>query len=293
MSPGLDFWNNKHSKCGNNGYIIQFLQSINSDVVLVIPHGDGMSHDRGSFQDYDKVEKEYGGRKNVAMALLCSRKPYNVTLPLIHLPLDDHIFEFGLAKILRDEVDNIDLPWEKRKNIAYWRGVSWPFRYAAIQELYGFPFANVKPVLTPWGKDSLGLDIKYYDERYNGINGRPVPLSEHMNFKYILIMDGYMIGSALQWVFGSGSVPILITDPGNNFWFKKYLKSEVNCVIVDPREEEFGDVLRSKINFLVQNDEKSKEIAKSARELSNDIFTPDFQRKYLIDQVENIATMYE
>ena len=292
LSPHVDCWNNKHSRCSNTGYIMRFLHSIVSDVVLIVPHGDGLTQkvvclsQKVTFPDYDRAETEYSKCKNVAMAVLCSRKPYNVTLPLIHLPLDDDIFEFGLSHMLR--ADNVDLPWEERKSIAFWRGVAWPFRYAAIKELHDFPLADVKSVLTPWGKDSIEIDIKYFDKRYNGVNGRPVPLSEHMNFKYILIMDGRVIASALQWVFGSGAVPILITDPGNVFWFKEELKPDVNCVMVNPHDEAFGDTLRSTIRFLVENDEKAKEIAASARELSDRIFTPDFQRKYLLDQIAKI-----
>ena len=284
LSPHLDFWNNKHSKFGKNGYILKYLYSISSNISLILPHGDGVM--RGcEFPDYEKAEKIYGNLEKVAMGVLCSREPHDMTIPLINLPLDDDIFEFGLDKVLRTEADNIDLPWEERKSVAYWRGVAWPFRQPAIKELYDFPFADVKPVLTPWASFRHMIDIKYFDKRYNGFNGRPVPLSEHMNYKYILIMDGRMIASALQWVFGSGSVPILITDPGNSYWFKDHLKDNVNCVMVNPQEEHFGDVLRDKITFLIENDDLAKEIAKSAKALADEIFSPEFQRKYIRDQL--------
>jgi hypothetical protein len=142
-----------------------------------------------------------------------------------------------------------------------------------VWELRNNPFADVKFTRTQniWSDAHKGLvqDESLYTNQAG--------LAEHVQHKYILILDGNCIASALQWVFASGSVPILITHPGNDWWFKQYLKPMVNYV---PIEYDLND-LNSKIEWLINNDDAAREIAKRALHFAESILSSEFQKAYL------------
>jgi hypothetical protein len=200
---------------------------------------------------------------------------------LLLLPFDDDTFRLGLHKIL----SNIPLPkWEQRKNIVFWRGGCSGYdrpslRMKVTNILYGNKFADVR--ITKWGNWERGQPIP--KEQFGDRCG----LDKHVLHKYILIIDGNCIASSHQWVFGSGSVPIMITHPSNNYWFKKYIKPMINYV---PIEYDLSD-LEDKIKWLVDNDDKAKEIATNALKLSNEIFSPEFQRKYIDEELLRISSL--
>jgi len=106
-----------------------------------------------------------------------------------------------------------------------------------------------------------------------------------MKYKYIFIIDGNCIASAHQWVFGSGSVPIMITHPDNEYWFKDHLIPMINYV---PIRYDLSD-LTEKLEWLVSHDEEAKKIADAAYELSNTIFTPEYQKTYVDFAIDKIV----
>jgi len=280
-------WNNKYSECSKDGAIIKWLEAIPSAKTLVVPHGDGVC----SIKPYDTFVNNYvtlvNGDDTAIVGAICSRQPHPLKNKMLYLPLDDDIFIHGLKYVLARDVANPNIPWKERESVAYWRGVLWDFRKPFVLGLHGFKHANVLGVRTPWGK--VEVDLKHIDTRYNGYNGRPVPLCEHFEYKYLLIMDGFMVASNLQWVFGSGSVPILITNTKNEYWFKKFIKPDVNCVVIDPEHPNAAKNLRDKIQFLVDNDNIAEQIANNAKFLSEKIFTPQFQQQYLIEALKELG----
>ena len=111
-------------------------------------------------------------------------------------------------------------------------------------------------------------------------------LSEHFNYKYILIIDGTCIASNHQWVFASGAVPIMITHPKNHYWFKKLLNPMINYV---PVKYDLSD-LKEQINWLIQNDKQAEQIALNAKNFASVIFNPKFQRYYIETEIDKIIT---
>ena len=122
------------------------------------------------------------------------------------------------------------------------------------------------------------------DEHY----WRPVvTLQDHLHYKYIMIVDGNLISSAHQWVFASGSVPILMTHPDNDYWFKQYLKPMENYVPIDYNLSD----LEEKVQWLIDNDEKAKTIAENAMKLAETVFSPEFQREYLRNRIQEVSQL--
>jgi hypothetical protein len=110
-------------------------------------------------------------------------------------------------------------------------------------------------------------------------------LEEHLKHKYIFIVDGNCIASAHQWVFASGSVPIMVTHPDNDWWCRTYLKPMVHYV---PVKYDLSDV-KEKIEWLIANDDKAKEIATNAVEFARTVLSSEFQHGYLFKEIRRAA----
>jgi hypothetical protein len=225
--------------------------------------------------ELDDCEKNSQSKKP-AICVLCSRGTHRDNM--LYLPFDDNTFESGLQI-------NSSLSWDSRYNIAFWRGSVSGYepeylRKRVVEKLMDHDYSDVK--IRKWNgwEEYKGLsDEKYFGQSYD--------IEHFTKYKYILIVDGAMISSSHQWVFGSGSVPIMITHPENNFWFKKFLKPMLNYV---PIQYDLSD-LKEKIEWLVNNDDKAKDIASKAFALSQLIFNPEFQKQYIDLELLRISNL--
>jgi glycosyltransferase involved in cell wall biosynthesis len=194
---------------------------------------------------------------------------------ILLLPLDDQTFTDGLDKVL----SKYDYPsWTNRKPIVFWRGNTGGYEFPSkrtqvVELLLNHPNTDVKLALLG---DLSETPPEYVAPRCD--------IGDHFHYKYILIMDGTCIASNHQWVFGSGSVPIMITHPDNNFWFQKYLKPMVNYV---PVNYDLSN-LKEQIDWLVRNDGDAENIAINAVNLSKVIFNSKFQQHYIESAIDRI-----
>ncbi len=222
-----------------------------------------------SESNYSYLESLRNGGTYPIVGGLCSRQLDRTNFVL--LPLDDTTFRMGLTSVL----SSIPSPaWNDKKSCVFWRGGSSGLdrpsvRTRVTSELFDYPNTDVR--ITPWGNWSNEQDIpeKFFAPRCS--------LEEHFKYKYILIVDGNCIASNHQWVFGSGSVPVMITHPDNEYWFRKYLKPMVNYV---PIKYDLSD-LKEKIDWLIAHDDEAKAIAKNALAFSATVLSPEFQRQYI------------
>jgi hypothetical protein len=256
------YWNGLYSKCSVNGHIETFIANYlkKYSCSFYIDNSDCITS-----EVYNKMFN-FLTRSDKIIGTICKRDPFNVLL----LPLDDDIFHHGLAKILKCE----DLPWEQRLPIAFWRGGR-----GSLNDLR----TNVTLLLHNYINSDVKLNVEDYMNKHMSSEylAPRCNIETHRKNKYILIIDGTFIASNHQWVFGSGSVPIMITHPDNEYWFKPYLKPMVNYV---PIQYDLSD-LKEKIEWLIQNDDLAKAISEEAMKLSEEIFTSMFQKKYLIEQI--------
>ena len=75
-----------------------------------------------------------------------------------------------------------------------------------------------------------------------------------------------------------------------DFWFKEYLIPWVNYVPVT--HPDFGVLnIKNVIDFLVNNDVIAHNIAKNALELSRKIFSPEFQREYIKNKIDDVLPL--
>ena len=115
--------------------------------------------------------------------------------------------------------------------------------------------------------------------------GRRMSVEEQLTYKYHLVIDGNTPASNGQWVFATGSVPIIITHPGNRWWADTELRPMDNYV---PVNYDLSDLVE-KIEWLVGHDTEAQRIAQNALALSQRVFSPAFQRGYIRTRVQQIA----
>jgi len=273
------YWNGGYSQFHVGGAIESYLREavrrVNFPVTVIIPKSDGFmgpwttTMDRMTDRIYMKFESVRRPATFPIVATLCSRGFDRSNM--LYLPLDDETFRVGLEQVLSD----VPKPaWEDRKPVAFWRGAVSGYDRPTLRELvtralYDVPGTDVR--LTAWGGWERGHNIPSH------LFADRCGIAEHLQNKYLLIVDGNCIASNHQWVFGSGSVPVMITHPENRYWFDSYLKPMVNYV---PIKHDLSD-LKEKIAWLQEHDAEAKHIAENAVALSKEIFSPEFQRRYI------------
>ncbi len=277
------FWCNKYCIFSENGYIIKFLLNINSSKTISLHYSDGMSplckddpYLQSPNSDYIMITQATRFKDE-------DEKNQYWKNPILCIPLDDEIFEFGLKAILERDCCDIYLPWEERQSIAFFRGTPVePTRPKLVRRLYYNPNANARFIKTPWTDPHYyQQNFQYYDNRFDGSDPQPVTLNEHVRHKYLICVGGIIIGSMFNWVFGSGSVPILVLHPSDKWWFKQYIVPYVHYIPVDYDLSN----LETNIEFLIKNDRFAQQIATNARKLADEIFTSRFQKQYLLDHL--------
>jgi len=273
-------WSNSFSECLSDGSIVTFLRENAGDQISILV-ADGLA-DTPNYSLYVYGIDELEMKPDSKIGVLCTRKVEDPRLIL--MPLDDESFEHGVVRTISTRVM---LPsWEDHKPIAFWRGclsggLAPTVRTRVVWELRDNPHADARftRIQNLWSAEHRGqvADDSFYTDE-SGLN-------EHVQHKYIFILDGNCIASALQWVFASGSVPILITHPDNDWWFKSYLKPMDNYV---PIEYDLSD-LSTKIEWLVNNDDQARQIAKNALYLASTVLSSEFQKEYLRKEIERVS----
>lgn len=230
-------------------------------------------------KEYDNLVSKRCESTEAILCMLCTRKFSRDNILL--LPLDDDTFNRGLTEVL----STFQLvPWETKIAKAYWRGGSSgcdrpTIRHKVAESLYGASYSDVR--FTPGGwqeNDALIPSHLFVSNRTD--------LAEHFKYKYILILDGNCIASAHQWVFGSGSVPVMVTHPDNEYWFKKFLKPMIHYV---PIQYDLSD-LHEKLTWLVTHDAEAKQIADNAMAFSKSYFSSEFQKAYVYNEISRILS---
>jgi len=208
--------------------------------------------------------------------LVCVHSTRSFTSPsILLLPCDDVMFEKGIAFPL--------IEWDKKISTVFWRGGSSGFyrpsiRMQVVDQLYGVPNTDVRFVRRGWAINDAVIPDQHFSDLASPI--------EHAQYKYIMVIDGNTLASNGQWVFASGSVPVIVAHPETQWWLKSELKPMVNHV---PIRYDLSD-LKEKIEWLLTHDDEAKKIAENALVLSRTVLTPTFQRNYVKNRIDEIVS---
>jgi len=277
-------WANAFSMCHLDGAIVRKLVELVPNVCVV--QADGFVPEQNltlalrDQADLNRLADQYH-----VVGILCTR---GVSHPkAILLPLDDESFVHGVWHVVSTRTQHI--PWKEKKSIAYWRGclsggLAPTLRTHVVWDLHDFEHADVKLTRNVnmnqehQGRLIFPEDTRFYDDARS--------LQDHLHHKYILILDGNCIASALQWVFASGSVPVLVTHPDNDWWFRKFLIEGYHYVSVKYDLSNLRDV----ITYLVEHDDYAQGVARYAIAFAKTQLSAEAQREYLFTQTARRAS---
>ena len=261
-------------------YVLKCIQS--HPLTAIFPLSDGVIGD----EEFDRMIASLGREDTVTMParvynfleqmapnpLMCMHAARDFTSDsLLLMPGDDVTFDHGIS------IPQIN--WNDKLSIAVWRGGSSGFyrpsiRMQVVDHLFNVPNTDVKFVRGGWPVNDNIIPDHHFGER--------IPMEQHVNFKYILVIDGNTLASNGQWTFATGSVPIIITHPKNRWWMQDQLEPMVNYV---PVKYDLSDLV-DKIEWLINHDDEAQTIATNALSLSRRVLTPDFQRKYIKNRID-------
>jgi len=271
-------WCGAFSKATFDGNIVNFvtnyLKKINKSTILALYQSDGNIND----EDIND-SKDYITENDILIVGTLAQVVEDKRLNYLYFPLDDCFFENGV----NDYFQNIPL-WNERKAIAYWRGASSgggkeSARYRVVEKLLDYDKADAK--ITPWGgwENGKGIPDNYFGNR--------VHYTEFFKYKIFMIIDGNVIASNHMWGFATGCVPFIISNA--KCWFSEFLIPHVNYI---PIQYDLSD-LKEKIEWVINNDSEAEKIAENALKFSRDVFSSEFQKKYLMNKINHIVGINE
>lgn len=264
------YWFGELSKCYSRGSIEAYVnESIRRRTTVLFSSTDSINESR--YNDLKLITT-----RSIVVGL-CTRNFWKNDILL--LPLDDETFQHGLRSTLSKYRR---VPWESKQSTVFWRGGTsgeegiTP-RARVVDALFSNPYCDVR--FTRGANDNS--DARISPEKFAP---HRVSIEDHFKYKYIMIVDGNVIASSHQWVFGSGSVPIMVTHPDNRYWFQHFLQPMKNYV---PIAYDLSD-LDEKIEWLVTHEKEARQIAENAMYLANTLFSSEFQKAYVDLQIKHI-----
>lgn len=264
-------------------YVLDCVRSL--DMTAVFPKSDGVIGD----EEFDRMIASLGRMETVVTPGREYRKlEAQVDHPvicmhssrcfksdsLLLMPWSDAVFDNGVSFTQFD--------WDAKQSVAVWRGGSSGFyrpsiRMQVVERLFGVPNTDVRFVRGGWPINDNIIPDHHFGERMTTM--------QQLQFKYHLVIDGNTPASNGQWVFATGSVPVIVTHPGNRWWADTELQPMVNYV---PVKYDLSDLVE-KIEWLVSHDAEAKQIAQNALAFSGRVLSPAFQRGYIRTRVLQIA----
>lgn len=202
----------------------------------------------------------------VPVFVICKEKHNKVAARIpwyTHLP--------GRESSARDTLKAAEnFPWEKKQEVAYWRGSTTDIPYTDLEWDYrprarAMLFSREHPDLVD---ASFSHPAWLGNEMFNHFTEKKFFEKWHhphqqVIFKYLLAIDGVSFPSSLYWSMHANSV-IIKAESDQEEWFYGALKPYVHYVPYQPDCSDLEEV----INWLKTHDEEAQQIAKNAREFA-------------------------
>ncbi len=276
-------WDGQFSVCKVNGPIVKYIQSllVGTNSIMIIPRSDGniLNHiekDKQSYYvDWKEIEFYINRAKELNKVFILgtlgqTNGKEEPGINYLYLPLDDSFFEHGVISFFT----NID--WPYKSNELIWRGGcsgvggNKSLRVRFVEHLYK---NNPAIRLSNWWSEGKNINQELLGPRIN--------YTELMKSKYFFIIDDNVIASNHMWGFATNSVPIVISNA--KCWFSEFAKENVHYISV---KHDLSD-LDEKLDWIKNNDDKAEQIANNAYIFTKEFFSPQFQKMYLKDKINN------
>lgn len=150
-----------------------------------------------------------------------------------------------------------DKPFVEKKNMLIWRGVTGSktqnreHRISFMKMYFNNPVCNLGKINEGGGPDEWK-------------RGK-LTIDQHLDYKFILSLEGNDVASNLKWVMSSNSIAVM-PKPKYETWFMEgTLKPDYHYIEI---KDDYSD-LEEKINFYIQNTDKALTIIKNAHDYIN------------------------
>jgi hypothetical protein len=214
---------------------------------------------------------------------------------------------------VQNYTETFDIPWDKKKQIAIFRGASTGCGVDEttnirlqlfLESLKGISKENGEPYIdasiTKWNirprklqgqkylqtidiekYKRLGVDIYTVDSKGNHISNKLTP-KQQSEYKYIIHVEGHVSAFRLSLELSMGSV-ILLVESDWNIWYSNLLEEGVHYISI---KKDLSNLI-STVEWCINNDEKCRTIANNAR-LFFDTYLQkdgilDYMQKTIID----------
>lgn len=279
---GSKLWEGLHSAVDINGDVIKYVQScLPQNTLFVIPKSDGNINKRKDNRyhdvDWDKQIQpyiDYAKCKNKVFMLgvLC-QVDEEPGINYVYLPLDDAIFANGINDLFNEQV----VPsWESRSSELCWRGgcsgvgdLS-SLRVRFVEHIYKYN-VSTDVRLSTWWSTNKNIPDYLFAER--------IHYTEFFKFKIFFIVDGNCIASNHMYGFASGAIPFVISN--GICWFSHLLIPYIHYI---PINYDLSNLIEQ-IEWVNNNDDKSKEIANNALIFAETYFSCENQQKHIKDSI--------
>lgn len=197
----------------------------------------------------------------------------------------------------------IDVKWEDKKEIAFWRGTS----TGCGNDIYSNMRIKLAYLTNKWSKESDTpiLDARIVrwayklkktekDSVFNRINtkklnslgidlGEKVPIEELYKYKYVINVDGNVAAYRLGFLFSLNSV-VFIVEGKYKLWFQDKLVENKHYISI---KADLSN-LKEKIYWCKNHDTECKEIAKNALDFYEHTFSKENMYDYMIEQMKKL-----
>ena len=184
------------------------------------------------------------------------------------------------------------IPWEKRQNIAFWRGGTTDKGYTLenYQTKPRFLISCLSHEFPQYVDAGLGRpkqeDLAELLNRSNAIKNF-ASIADHLQYKYLPVLDGWMCTyPGYQWRLLSGSVPFKQESDEMQYYYPQ-LKPFVHYV---PIKNDMSDLIE-KVKWAIQHDSECKTIAQNARSFALENLMPDDIYAYLYRVLKKYASL--
>lgn len=201
------------------------------------------------------------------------------------------------------DVSDIDIPFEKKKNVLFWRGNLTGYKFNNILSLPYVTSNTTRELIKPsrydlvhlWSNDSAlkkDIDVGLVPSDWMNIAEYPeligylkqfVPKKDYLEYKYLLSIEGNDVATNLKWMLNSNSL-VLMPRPRVESWFcESMLIPYVHFV---PVKDDFSDLEKQK-NWCEKNLNKCLEIIDNANLYVQQFLNEEkeiYICKYILDQ---------
>ena len=157
---------------------------------------------------------------------------------------------------------NDNIAFEDKKDILVWRGKVWQnHRKYFMNKFFDHPLCNIGQINKSeyWQKEKLSL-------------------REHLNYKFLLAIEGNDVASNLKWAMSSNSL-VMMVKPKYETWFMEgSLIENYHYILL---KDDYSDMI-SKMEYYIEHIDEAKAIIQNAH-----AYIKQFQTK----KIENIVSV--